>query len=462
METTKNQHSSSFRDPSGYVFVESGLFKRVINPIYFEQYSALVNSGFFNKLFQNKLLIEHEELSKDESRIVIQPEQIPFITYPYEWSFNQYKEAALLTLKIQKYAVEHNFSLKDASAFNIVFHNGKAIFIDTLSFDFYKENEPWRAYKQFIEHFLAPLLLSHYHGAQSIKLMSNFIDGIPIKMLSSMLPFKTKLNPFLYSNAHLLAKFENRYKEDYSGRQKTLKLSKKGQLDIIKSLYSFIKKLSLKENTEWGNYYTKTNYSDDAFNLKSEIIDVWIDKLSVKTLIDIGGNDGTFVRRIKHKFEQALVCDIDNKSIDHCHAKIRTNKEVNILPFVLDVLSPSAPIGFNNLERQSFLDRIQSFAPDVTLALALIHHMSLSGNITFSMSAKFFASFSKYLIIEFPKRSDSWVECLLNAKGPFKNHFDFYNINEFEEAYSKHFDLIEKTPIGHSERIMYLFKAIKC
>ena len=197
-----NAHSSSFRDPSGFIFVEDGLVKRQINPIYFETYSALNEADFYIKAIEYGLLISHEELFVSKEKIIIQPEQIPFITYPYEWSFNQYKEAALLTLKFQKFALEHNFSLKDASAFNIVFYKGKAIFIDTLSLDIYEEKTPWRAYKQFITHFLGPLVLAHYHGAASLKLMSNFIDGIPLSMLSTMLPISTKLNPFLYTNIH--------------------------------------------------------------------------------------------------------------------------------------------------------------------------------------------------------------------------------------------------------------------
>jgi hypothetical protein len=270
--TTNYKHSSSFRDPSGYVFTDEGVVKRSILPIYFSQYKALKKSLFFDKLFKAGLLIPHKELSESENEIIIQPEQIPFITYPYEWSFNQYKEAALLTLKLQKYSLEHGFSLKDASAFNITFHKGKAIFIDTLSFDFYVENTPWRAYKQFVTHFFGPLLLAKHHGAQSLKLMSNFIDGIPVKLLSSMLPPITKLNPFLYSNIHLLAKFEDKHKESYKGVSKTRFLSKKGQLNIITSLYDYIKKMSFKEFSEWGNYYDKINYSDAAFKEKAKII----------------------------------------------------------------------------------------------------------------------------------------------------------------------------------------------
>ena len=453
-----NQHSASFRDPSGYVFVDNSIVKRCILPIYFDQYKALKDQGVFDKMFKAGMLIKHKELSISESNIVIQPEQIPFITYPYEWSFNQYKEAALLTLKLQKYSLKHGFSLKDASSFNIAFYKGKAIFIDTLSFDFYQENSPWRAFKQFVTHFLGPLVLAHYHGAQSLKLMSNFIDGIPIKMLASMLPFKTKFNPFLYSNVHLLVKFEDKHNEDYQGKTKSISLSKKAQLNIIDSLYNYIKKLSLKEHSEWGNYYDKTNYTDNAFSLKSKIINIWLAQVKAKTIIDIGGNDGTFVRRINCEIEQALVCDIDNNAVDLNHRASRTNKETYILPFVLDILNPSGAIGFNNKERFSFLKRINDFNPDITLALAVIHHMSLSGNITFEMSAEFFASFSKYLIIEFPKREDSWVQRLLNNKGEFKNHFVFYNVENFELGYSTYFTIVEKQHIKGSKRIMYFLK----
>lgn len=455
--TTSNQHASSFRDPSGHVFVDEGILKRLISPIYFNQYNALKTSGFFNRLFKAGLLIPHEEISATKSEIILQPEYIPFITYPYEWSFNQYKEAALLTLKLQKYSLEHNFSLKDASAFNITFYKGKSIFIDTLSFDFYQENSPWRAYKQFISHFLGPLLLAYYHGANYLKFLSNFMDGIPIKMLASMLPFKTKLNPFLYTNVHLLARFEAKHNEDYKEKSKAFYLTKKAQLNIIESLYGYIKKLELKEKSEWGNYYSKTNYTDATFNLKTSIINICIDSLKPNTLIDIGGNDGTFVRRISHDLKHALVCDIDNNAVDFNYKVIKENKEQYITPFVLDVLNPSAAIGFNNKERLSFLNRIKVFNPDVTLALALIHHITLSGNVTFDMSAKFFASFSKYLIIEFPKREDSWVQRLLNTKGEFRNHFDFYNENNFEKAYLKYFTLIRMKKIESTNRILYHF-----
>ena len=158
--TKTKAHQASFRDPSGYMFHDGETLRRAINPIYFTQYQRLKDSGFFDALIKKGLLVKHVETSESDERIVITPEPIPFITNPYEWSFNQYRHAALLTLQIQKYALSKGFILKDASAYNVTFHQGKPIFIDTLSFDFYEENTPWRAYKQFIGHFLGPLVLA--------------------------------------------------------------------------------------------------------------------------------------------------------------------------------------------------------------------------------------------------------------------------------------------------------------
>ena len=272
MTTNHSIHQASFRDPSGYVFYDNGVLRRVINPIYFKQYQALKDAGVFETLIKNELLIPHEETSVSEEKIILTPEEIPFITNPYEWSFNQYKQAALTTLKIHKYLLTKGFILKDASAYNVTFHKGKPVFIDTLSFDFYKENTPWRAYKQFVTHFLGPLVLAKYHGTDIFKMMQTHIDGIPVKLIASLLPKKTKFNGILYTNIHLLAKMERKHSEDYKAETKVAKLSKQAQLNIVETLFNYIRKIKLNLATEWGNYYDKTNYDTDAFEAKKQLI----------------------------------------------------------------------------------------------------------------------------------------------------------------------------------------------
>ena len=454
MESKRN--TSSFRDPSGYVFIEDNTIRRVINPIYFKQYKALTNSGFYNTLFEKKYLIPHKTISQSEDQIIIEAQKIPFINYPYEWSFLQYKHAALLTLKIQKLCLQNNFTLKDASAFNVTFHKGKPIFIDTLSFDFYKENNPWIAYKQFIMHFLGPLVLTKYFGQEHLKTLALNLEGISLQKLSKLLPFKSYLSPTLLTNIHLLAKYDKKYESN----KKTINnnLSKASQIKLIDGLYDYILNLSVNEKTEWDHYYNQINYIEVAYQLKKDFVKDWFLSIKGKSLIDIGGNDGTFSRELKELADFMIVADVDANAVEQNYKQILKNKEKSILPFVADVLNPAANYGFNNQERFSFIDRVKEAKLDGCLALAVIHHITLSGNIPFALSAQFFSKMAPNLLIEFPTRQDSWVQFLLDSKREFKNHFDFYNEENFEREYSVYFEIVKKEKIASSERILYSLK----
>lgn len=448
--------TSSFRDSSGYVFKEENIIKRIVKPIYFSQYNALKNSGFYQKLFDKHFLISHKENSRNENEIIIQPELISFFSYPYEWSFLQYKHAALLTLKIQKLSLENNFTLKDASAFNVTFHNGKPIFIDSLSFDFYIENTPWHAYKQFIMHFLGPLVLCKYYGLDYLKTLSYDIDGVSIEKLSKLLPAKTYLNPTLLTNIHLLAKFEKKYTSDKKSGKNNL--SKSSQIKLIDSLYDFILNLKVNQNTEWDNYYNQTNYKDDSIELKKQLTKSWFSSINGKSCIDIGGNDGTFSRELQNEANLLIVADVDANAVEQNYKQTLKNKDNNILPIVIDVLNPPANYGFNNQERFSFISRIQDLKLDGCIALAVIHHLTLTGNIPFDLSAQFFSKMAPNLLIEFPTRNDSWVKYLLESKRNFASLFDFYNEENFEKEYANYYEIIEKQVIPNTERILYSLK----
>lgn len=453
-----NRHASSFRDPSGNILVKDGVVLRNITPLYFNQYQSLTNSGFYKKLFDSGLLIPHVETESNPEHIQIKPENIPFFSYPYEWSFTQYKHAALHTLKLQKYCIQNGYTLKDATAFNVTFHKGKPVFVDSLSFDIYNEGEPWRAYKQFLMHFMAPLVLAKYYGNDMLKLLQQYIDGIPLQKAVKLLPFSARFNTTLYTNLFVTAKYDAKYSSDEGATEKKVIISKQSQIKIVDSLYSYIKDLTLNEKTEWKDYYTITNYDAEAFEYKKELVKKWYKSLNVNKLVDLGGNDGTFSRVLKDDAAQILVTDIDPNAVDYNYLQVLKNKESNIQPLVSDLLNPAPGIGLNNEEREPLLERIKKNQFDVTLALALIHHISLTGNVPFEMSAKLFASLTPYLIIEFPDREDSWVAYLLKSKREFTAHFDYYNKENFEKEYTAFFDLIEKQQIPNTQRTMYLLK----
>jgi hypothetical protein len=187
------RHGASFRDPSGFIFRRDGKLLRQVNQRYAADYDLLMSSGLYAKLVKAGLMIPHAEVADPPAEPslaykVIQPEPLPFISFPYEWAFSQLKDAALATLSIQKRALKAGLSLKDASAYNIQLLAGKPALIDTLSFERYREGEPWVAYRQFCQHFLAPLALMAHKDVRLGQLLSIYIDGVLLTWLPACCP----------------------------------------------------------------------------------------------------------------------------------------------------------------------------------------------------------------------------------------------------------------------------------
>ncbi len=233
---------ASFRDPNGFIFSLEGQIYRQINLQYQENYSHLVTSGLYAALLDGGLIIRHEEvdipaLLPDRVYKIIQPDRLRFVSYPYEWSFSQLKDAARATLQIQKTALKFGMSLKDSSAYNIQFHDGRPCLIDTLSFEKYEEGKPWVAYRQFCQHFLAPLSLMAYRDTHLSQLLKIDLDGLPLDLTSRLLPWHTRLVPSLLLHIHLHAASQKRYasagsKQVDSNRQ----VNRNAMLGLIDSL----------------------------------------------------------------------------------------------------------------------------------------------------------------------------------------------------------------------------------
>lgn len=450
------KHPSSFRDPSGFIFTNSNGLYRQINTKYKKNYDRIFSSGLYDNLVNEKLLIAHSETDvqpvSDECYKIIKPQLIPFISYPYEWSFSQLKDAALTTLKIQKIAINFGMSLKDCSAYNIQFNEGKPIFIDTLSFEEYEEGLPWVGYKQFCQHFLSPLALMSYKDIRLNQLFRIYIDGIPIDLASSLLPFHTLTNFSLLSHIHLQSKTQKHF-EGKVVKKNNLTLNKHGLLAIIDNLESRIKKLKLKkQDTEWGNYYDSTNYSEDAMENKRTIVKDYLLSINPQSVWDFGANTGYYSRIAGDLGIGTISFDIDPLAVEKNYINCKNNNEKFILPLLLDLTNPSAGIGWANEERKSIAERGPA---DALLALALIHHLAISNNLPFSLIAEYFSNLCVYLIIEFVPKGDSQVKRLLETRDDI---FDVYTEKEFENEFNIFFELIDKRKITNSERSIFLFK----
>ena len=456
--TKSRQLSASFRDPSGFLFSRDGILYRQINRAYAEDYARLMDSGLYEKLVKANLLIPHVEAGQvsaesDAAFKVIQPERAPFISYPYEWSFSQLKDAALATLSIHKRALKLGMSLKDASAYNIQFVRGKAMLIDTLSFEVYKEGEPWTAYKQFCQHFLAPLALMAHRDVRLSQLLRVYIDGVPLDLASELLPFKTKLNFGLLTHIHIHAGSQKRY-SDKSVEPRKGGMSHQAMIGLIESLEATVKRLTwTPAGTEWGAYYDATNYTDAAFEHKKQLVREWAVEKKPALVWDLGGNTGVFSREAATSGAFTVSFDIDPAAVEQNYQVVKKNKEQSLLPLVLDLTNPSPAIGWDHTERDSFGQRGPA---DMALALAVIHHLAISNNVPLPQLAQFFAARTKWLVIEFVPKSDSQVKRLLSSR---KDIFPSYTREGFEAAFLERFIIHKAELVRDSERVLYLMEA---
>lgn len=447
--------NASFRDPSGFLFEREGRLYRQVNKDYQETFEALEESGLFQALTEQQLLVPHSRAdtpsATDSAYCVVEHQRLPFISYPYEWSFSQLKDAALLTLRIQVIAMEHGFSLKDASAYNVQFLQGKPIFIDTLSFEPLPEGKPWIAYRQFCQHFLAPLALMACKDISLQQLLRNNIDGIPLPLASKLLPFSTRLRFSLLVHIHLHARSQKSHADKAISVEKTF--SAHSFKAVLDSLRTAIKKLAWQpEGTEWDDYYeANNNYESRSLELKGTLVRDFLAEVKPRSVWDLGANTGRFSKIAAEHSEFVCAWDIDPACVEKMYLSLRQEtQQHNIYPLVLDLSNPSPAIGWANNERYSFVER---GGAELVMALGLIHHLVISNNVPLRKLAAFFATIANHIIIEFIPKEDSQVIKLLRTR---EDIFPEYERQHFERDFGDYFSIRKSSNIEGSSRTLYL------
>jgi hypothetical protein len=462
---TTNNHRlvASFRDPSGFIFREAGVVYRQVNHSYAADYDHLLSSGLYQKLTEAGLLISHEEVALGGARTkeayrVLQPQQIPFITYPYEWSFSQLQDAALLHLRILRRALRHGMILKDCSGYNVQFYQGKPIFVDTLSFERYQEGEPWVAYRQFCQHFLAPLALMSYRDIRLGQLLRVHLDGIPLDLATTLLPRRTYGVLSLLLHIHLHAASQRRYAEGKAKSpakpQSSRQFSRTALDGLSDGLLAAVRRLTWRSpTTEWTDYYQGMhNYSDQAAVQKREIVAGWIAQIQPQTVWDLGANTGLYSRVASGQGIATIAFDVDPGSVERNYRTVREQKESQLLPLLMDLTNPSPSLGWANDERMSLVERGPA---DLAFALALVHHLAIGNNLPFDYIARFLGQICQALVIEFVPKRDGQVQQLLQSR---KDIFPDYTEAAFVHHFSTYFQIIDTVPLCDSERTLYLMR----
>jgi len=373
-------HPGSFRDPAGQVIQRNGRVRRVVNT---NDYVLLMSSGLYDDLVGRDLLVAHREVSPR----LIEPEIVPFISYPYEWPFAEMRSAALTTLYAAVAALDHDMMLKDASAFNVQWHNGHWKLIDTLSFTLYQDGSPWPAYMQFLQHFFYPLLFRKYR----IPYNYHDIEGIPMETAVYVLPKHLRLNPWLAPNIYLSKR-----------GGESVHMPKSHLRAFLLYLERAVRHLDYEGKTGWAKY-DKCDHLERDRDVKERVVGDILRTVS-GNVIDLGANTGDYTRLAKSR--QLSVVAIDSEH-DCANA-------VEPLSLWADICNPSPALGWISKERESLLSRLREFGGTV-MALALLHHLCIGRNVPLSMVLELFSSIGD-LIVEFVPASDAMAQKIAEGK----------------------------------------------
>jgi hypothetical protein len=460
---------ASFRDPSGFLFRRAGELFRQVNVSYRDHYDRLLASGLLERLWADGLLIPHAEVDvppvTPAAYRILRPEPVTFISYPYEWCFSQLRDAALTTLTIQRRALDCGMSLKDASAYNIQFHDGRPLLIDTLSFEIYREGRPWVAYRQFCQHFLAPLALMARRDVRLSQLLRIHIDGVPLDLCVRLLPWSARLDFGLFTHLYLHAAAQRRYAGSGSEvghasearpTRRVPRVSRRGLEGILDSLEGAVRRLRWKAGeTEWADYYEFTNYTSEAQEAKARLVGELLKESAPSSVWDLGANTGRFSRLASERGIHTVAFDIDPAAVERNYLECRRGGERLILPLLLDLTNPSPALGWAHRERMSLYERGPA---DIILALALVHHLAISNNVPLPRLAEYIHGHGRHCVIEFVPKSDSKVRTLLATR---EDVFPDYHEEGFRAAFAPWFETLRSERIPGSERTLYLMRARK-
>jgi hypothetical protein len=396
---TVRRDPGSFRDPSGFVYRRGGHVYRQIEPSFTERWAAVEATGLLTRLAEAGKVLPYDEAPLElaataSAARVIRPAMVPFISYPYEWSFGQLRDAALLTLEIQQAALEAGLTLRDASAYNIQFLGSRPVHIDHLSL------EPAGAH------------------------------------------------------IHLHARAQRRYAGAGEAAAERVASTRKVNVgNLVISLRDTIGGLSWEPHgTEWAEYDANTSYGAAATASKERLVANLLAQTTGATVWDLGANAGRFSRIAAEGGRSVLSFDIDPAAVERNYRSLRADGREDILPLVMDVADPSPALGWAHRERASLTDRAPA---DVSLALALVHHLAIGRNIPLPAIAEQLARFAPQLIIEFVPRDDPMVRQLLATR---EDVFPDYTPDGFRAAFGTVFETVAEAPVEGSGRTLSLYR----
>lgn len=384
--------------------------------------------------------------------LVVEHPRIPFLSYAYEWPFEMLRAAALRHLELLEQGLGKGYLLKDATPFNIQFQGKEPLLIDVASFEPYVEGRAWAGYTQFCRTFLNPLLLQARKGIPYQPWLRSSLDGIDPAHLSKLLSFWGKFRPSVLFDVVLQAWLERKLSASESLQNATARaIPKSATLGLVRRLRGTILGLRRPKSSRWtwANYEEKLPYGPEALAAKERLVEAAVAEARPSVVWDLGCNTGRFTALAARNAGYVVAMDIEEAAVGALHE--RPDLPPNVLPLVVDLMNPSPDLGWAQEERRGLIARGPA---DFTLALALVHHLRIGGNVPLERIFGWLAQVTRGGIVEFIPKSDAMVQTLLRTR---PDVYEDYTQEGFEAALGQSFIVEERVPLPGSERVLYRF-----
>jgi ribosomal protein L11 methylase PrmA len=466
MPTEAAVETGSFRDRDSRVVAAGGSVFRVLSERGAEDWRALAASELLGRRISEGSLVATEEaaladigaeaeLLPEGVAAVLRHERIPFVSYPYEWTFGMLRDAALLQLDLELEALDQGLSLKDATPYNVQFRGSEPVFIDIGSFEALREGEPWSGYRQFCMLYLYPLLLQAYKEVGFQPWLRGSIDGITPGDAARLFSLRDRFRKGVFTHVALHARLERRYEEREGGEVKEDLKKANFKTSYVKANVQRMRKLVSRlgwkaGDTAWTGYREQNTYTDEDAERKQAFVREAAVETKPELVWDMGCNDGAYSRIAAESASYVVAFDYDHATVEALYRSLRSEQEGKILPLVANLADPSPGLGWRGLERRPLEQRGR---PDLILALALIHHVSITANVPIAEFLDWVRGLDAAMVIEFPKRDDPMVRRLLSGKRTGSN--SDYEIETFERELAKRFQVTKTEALPSGTRVLY-------
>lgn len=444
----------SFRDPASRIVIDEGRVIRLLDERGLAGWNALSATDFFTRATADGRLIESKEIEYPAAGAAgaLEHPRIPFVSYPYEWTFSMLKDAALLQLDLLAEALADGLTIKDATPFNIQFVEGRPVFIDIGSFESYSPGEPWIGYRQFTRQFLFPLMMRSWAGLPFQPWLRGNMEGPSAADMKQILSLGRRMRPAAMMHVSLQARMEERMSgAAIRSELKTAGFSADLILANVRKLRKLVSGLDWDGSGQgWVDYESCQHVGRDR-ETKGEFLSNALESHHPARVLDLGANDGYFSEIATRSGATAVAVDGDEEVLEALY-----RRKTDVCIAVADLANPSPAQGWAGVERPSLLERAN---PDLVVAYGLIHHLIYTASIPPETVIDWLASFRCPVVVEFVSPEDAMVARLVANKTEAELHSGRTR-TEFEAMLADSFSTRSTQVLGDGARVLYSLEPI--